>query len=38
MTDNYIKAVYAYLQSLPAISHKVPQPVAPPDMAKMMAK
>ena len=38
MTDNDIKAVYAYLQSLPAISHKVPQPVAPPDMAKMMAK
>ncbi len=38
MTDNDIKAVYAYLQSLPPINNKVPQPVAPPDMAKMMAK
>lgn len=35
MTDEDLKAVYAYLHSLPAISNKVPQPVAPPDMAKM---
>ena len=38
MTDADIKAVYAYLQSLPPINNKVPQPVAPPDMAKMIAK
>jgi mono/diheme cytochrome c family protein len=38
MTDEDLKAVYAYLQSLPPINNKVPQPVAPPDMAKMMAK
>ena len=38
MSDEDLKAVYAYLQSLPAISNKVPQPVAPPDVAKMMAK
>jgi hypothetical protein len=38
MTDENMKAVYAYLQSLPPISNKVPQPVAPPDIAKMMTK
>ncbi len=37
MTDEDLKAVYAFLQSLPPINNKVPQPVAPPDMAKMMA-
>ena len=36
MTDEDIKAVYAYLQSLPPISNKVPQPVAPPDVQKMI--
>ena len=38
MSDEDLKAVYAYLRSLPVISNKVPQPVAPPDVAKMMAK
>jgi hypothetical protein len=38
MTDEDLKAVYAYLRSIPAIGNRVPQPVAPPDMAKMMAK
>jgi hypothetical protein len=38
MTDEDLKAVYAYLQSLPPVNNKVPQPVAPPDVAKMMAK
>ena len=37
MTDEDLKAVYAYLQSLPPINNKVPQPVAPPDVAKMIA-
>jgi hypothetical protein len=36
MTDDDLKAVYAYLQSLPPINNKVPAPVAPPDVAKMM--
>ena len=38
MTDEDLKAVYAFLQSLPPINNKVPEPVAPPDVAKMMAK
>lgn len=38
MTDEDLKAVYAFLQSLPPINNKVPAPVAPPDMAKMIAK
>jgi hypothetical protein len=38
MTDDDLKAVFAYLQSLPPVSNKVPEPVAPPDVAKMMAK
>jgi hypothetical protein len=38
MTDEDLKAVYAFLQSLPPINNKVPQPVAPPDVAKMIAK
>ncbi len=37
MTEADLKAVYAYLQSLPPINNKVPLPVAPPDVAKMMA-
>jgi len=35
LTDDDLKAVFAYLQSLPAISNKVPAPVAPPDLAKI---
>jgi len=38
LTDDDLKAVFAYLQSLPAISNKVPAPVSPPDLAKMAAK
>ena len=38
MTDEDLKAVYAYLQSLPPINNKVPLPVAPPDVVKMMTK
>lgn len=37
MTDEDLKAVYTYLMSLPAISNKVPAPVAPPDVMKMTA-
>lgn len=36
MTDEDLKAVYAYLQSLPPIKNQVPQPVAPPDVEKMI--
>jgi hypothetical protein len=35
LTDDDLKSVYAYLRSLPAISNKVPAPVAPPDAMKM---
>jgi len=38
MTDDDLKAVFVYLQSLPPISNRVPAPVAPPDLAKMVAK
>jgi len=34
-TDEDLKAIYTYLQSLPPISNKVPAPVPPGDMAKM---
>jgi mono/diheme cytochrome c family protein len=34
-TDEDLKAIYTYLQSLPPISNKVPAPVSPPDVAKM---
>lgn len=34
-TDEDLKAIFAYLQSIPAISNKVPAPVSPPDVAKM---
>jgi hypothetical protein len=36
MTDDDLKAVFAFLQSLPPISNRVPAPVAPPDLAKMV--
>ena len=38
LTDDDLKAVFAYLKSLPAISNRVPAPVSPPDVAKMAAK
>jgi len=37
-TDDDLKAVFAYLKSLPAISNRVPGPVTPPDLMKMAAK
>ena len=36
MTDDDLKAVFAFLQSLPPISNKVPAPVSPPDLGKMV--
>jgi hypothetical protein len=38
MTDDDLKAVFAYLKSLPPISNRVPAPVSPPDVTKMAAK
>ena len=38
MTDDDLKAVFAYLQSLPPINNRVPAPVSPPELAKMIAK
>lgn len=35
LTDDDLKSIFTYLQSLPAISNKVPAPVSPPDVAKM---
>ena len=35
LDDEDLKSIFTYLQSLPAISNKVPAPVAPPDVAKM---
>jgi mono/diheme cytochrome c family protein len=32
MSDDELKAVFAYLKSLPPIKNAVPQPVAPPDV------
>ena len=29
-TDDDLEAIFAYLQSLPAVSNKVPEPLAPP--------
>lgn len=34
MTDDDLKAVFAYLKSLPPIRNKVPEPIAPPAPAK----
>ena len=34
-TDDDLKAIFAYLKSLPPIKNAVPAPVAPPDAAKM---
>jgi mono/diheme cytochrome c family protein len=35
LTDADLKAVYAYLRTLPPSDNRVPDPVAPPDMGKM---
>ena len=32
MSDDDLKAIFAYLHSLPPIKNAVPQPVAPPDV------
>jgi hypothetical protein len=32
LPDGDLKAIYAYLRSIPAIKNVVPQPVAPPDV------
>jgi len=37
-TDDDLKAIFAFLKTLPAISNKVPEPVTPPDLAKMASK
>ena len=37
-TDEDLKAIFAYLKSLPAISNQVPAPVAPPDVMAMVMK
>jgi len=38
MTDEDLKSVFAYLKSLPAVSNRVPAPVAPPQLAGMIRK
>ena len=38
MTDEDLKCVYAYLQSLPAIHNEVPQPVTPDKLGEYAAK
>jgi hypothetical protein len=35
MTDDDLKSVFAYLQSLPPIKNQVPAPLSPADVAKM---
>lgn len=35
LTDDDLKAVYAYLRTVPPIVNRVPDPVPPPDVAKM---
>ena len=35
MTDEDLKSVFAYLQSLPPIKNQVPAPLTPADIAKM---
>ncbi|MEZ5291573.1 MAG: c-type cytochrome [Vicinamibacterales bacterium] len=34
LVDDEIKAIFAYLQSLPPVKNRVPQPVDPPESAK----
>lgn len=38
LTDDDLKSVFAYLQSLPPVSNRVPAPVSPPDVMKMAKK
>lgn len=38
MTDEDLKAVFAYLKSLPAVNNRVPAPIPPPEVEKMAAK
>jgi mono/diheme cytochrome c family protein len=35
LTDDDLKSVFAYLQSLPAVNNRVPAPLSPPEAAKM---
>ncbi|MBL9018421.1 MAG: c-type cytochrome [Myxococcales bacterium] len=36
MTDEDLRAVYAYLRTIPAIANKVPEPIAPPSAPTAM--
>ncbi|POY38031.1 diheme cytochrome c-553 [Solitalea longa] len=36
LNDEDLKAVFAYLKSIPAVNNQVPAPVAPPEVAKMV--
>jgi mono/diheme cytochrome c family protein len=38
MTDEDLKAMYAYLQSIPSVSNKVNEPVPPPMVAELYGK
>jgi len=38
MNDADLKAVFAYLQSIPAVHNKVPSPIDPPEETKTEAK
>ncbi len=38
LDDKELKAIYAYLHSLPPISNAVPAPVSPADVAKMRSE
>ncbi len=38
MTNDDLKAIYAYLKSLPSIKNKVPEPVPPPKIAEYFTK
>lgn len=38
LTDEDLQAVFAYLQSIPAVKNKVPDPVAPDMVASLMKK
>ena len=37
-TDDDLKAIFAYLHSLPAIHNKVPDPITPDKMAALFKK
>ncbi len=38
MTDDDLRAMYAYLHSIPAVSNKIPEPVPPPMVAELHGK